>query len=375
MTDILQVFIAFGAGVLSFFSPCVLPLIPGYICFITGLHLEELTASSDRTFAKRRLILTEAVLFILGFSIIFVALGASATLLGSYFVAHKGLIRITGGIIIILFGLHVSGLLKIKFLEYEKKVHLRSKPVSWLGSLLVGMAFGFGWTPCVGPILGAILMLAATSDALAKGIMLLCFYSLGLALPFLLVAVGINRALNLFAKIKRYFKLISVVSGILLIIVGITILIPRASAEQAKPSKEVASDFALPGLDGQTLRLSDFKGKIVILDFWSISCPVCRRAIANFVKLYDKYKDKGLVIIGVNLDRADIDAVKRLSQSIGINYPVVKGDYALTQSYGGIRYTPTTFIIDKEMNIVKKFIGYTPVEVFESQINELLLGS
>ena len=381
MTDILHVFAAFGAGVLSFFSPCVLPLILAYICFITGLSSEELTVSQDVTSAKKRLILTEAILFILGFSLVFVALGASATFLGSHFIARKKLIGMIGGIILILFGLHMCGLLKIKFLEYEKKIHLKTKPISWLGSTFVGMAFGLGWTPCVGPILGGVLMMAATRDTLTKGVILLSFYSLGLALPFLLVSIGIKRTLTLFTKIKRHFKLISVISGILLIIIGITILIPAVWADPVKgsnvagkneESKEVASDFALPTLEGEILQLSDFKGKVIILDFWAIFCPPCRKGIPDFVKLYDKYKDKGLVIIGINLDRGDINEVKRFCQDMNINYPVVRGNYLVAEDYGGIRYIPTTFLIDEEMNIVKKFIGYTSYETFESQILRLL---
>ncbi|UCB57740.1 MAG: redoxin domain-containing protein [Candidatus Omnitrophota bacterium] len=372
MTNILQIFISFGAGLLSFFSPCVLPLIPAYICFITGLSAQDLTGPSAEISTKKRLILTEALLFILGFSLVFVGLGASATFLGSYFVSHQKLIRIIGAGAIILFGLHLSGLLKIKFLNREKRFHLKQRPVSWLGSVLVGMAFGFGWTPCVGPILGGILMLAATADTVAQGIILLCFYSLGLALPFLMVSIGIKWVLNLFTKIRRHLKLVSVISGILLIIVGITILIPAVWANEA-PSRKTAPDFVLSTIEGSQLQLYDYKGKVVILNFWTGSCPACRRAIADFIKLYDEYKDEGLVIIGINLDRGDIGKIKSVSEELDINYPVVKGDYALTEKYGGIYHIPVTFIIDREMKIVKKFVGYVSKETLESLIEELLL--
>ncbi len=360
------------------------PLIPAYVCFITGLSSEELTSAQGISFTKKRLILGEALLFILGFSFIFVVLGASATFLGSYFTRFQKWIKIIGGIIVILFGLHISGVLRLRFLEYQKKIGLRSKPATWLGSFFIGMAFGFGWTPCVGPILGGILMLAATSNTLAKGIMLLSLYSLGLALPFFLISIGIKWTLNLFSKLKRHFRLISVLSGILLIIIGMTILIPAAWADPAgweflfdrarqdEQSKEAAPDFALPTLDGETLQLSDFKGKIIILNFWAMSCPACRRLIPDLVKLYDKYRDDGLIIIGVNFDTARIERIKIFSDDMNINYPVIRGDYALAESYGGVRYIPTAFIIDKEMNIVKKFVGYASLETFESQIKGLL---
>lgn len=225
MTDVLQILTAFGAGLLSFFSPCILPLVPAYICFITGLSAEELGISKKKDFGKIRTVLPESLLFILGFSIVFVILGASVTFLGSFLFAKMKIIKIIGGLIVIFFGLHISGLFNVKFLQYEKKFHFKSKPITKFGSFLVGMVFGFGWTPCVGPILGSILMLAATKDSMVKGILLLSFYSLGLGLPFFLLSMGVGYMSGLFLKVKRHFKLISVVSGILLIVIGIGIMV------------------------------------------------------------------------------------------------------------------------------------------------------
>jgi len=220
-----SVLAAFGAGLLSFFSPCVLPLIPGYICFITGLSIEDLTAPGSKGAGNKSFILTGTILFILGFSVIFVGLGASATFLGSFLYEYQSLIRVVGGLVVVLFGLHIAGLFNIRFLQYEKRLHLKGRPAGALTPFLLGMAFGFGWAPCVGPILGSILMLAATRDSVGQGILLLSFYSFGLALPFLLVSVGIGRALALFSGIKRHFRVISLVSGALLIIIGIGMVI------------------------------------------------------------------------------------------------------------------------------------------------------
>ena len=225
MIDIRQILAAFSAGLLSFFSPCVLPLIPAYICFITGLSAEELNASEVGNSKKVKTILPESLLFILGFSIIFIALGVLAAFLGSFLFAKQRIIKIIGGLIVIFFGFHVSGLFNIKFLQYEKKLHLKNKPVTRFGSFLVGMVFGFGWTPCVGPILGGILMLAADKGSMANGALLLSFYSLGLGLPFLLLSVAIEKALTLFSKVKKHFKLISRISGGLLAAIGIWIII------------------------------------------------------------------------------------------------------------------------------------------------------
>ncbi|MDI6704442.1 MAG: cytochrome c biogenesis protein CcdA [bacterium] len=224
--DHISLWVAFLAGILSFFSPCVLPLIPAYISFITGLSAMELQESSDlgKGIKNLRKILFETILFILGFSFIFILLGAGATYFGDLIFANRRLLKLIGGIIVILFGLHVSGVFNIRLLQYEKRVHLKNKPAILFGSFFVGVAFAIGWTPCIGPILACILTLAATKDTLKQGIFLLSFYSAGLATPFLLTGVGIGWLLGLFSEIKRYLKLISIVTGGLLIIVGIGIM-------------------------------------------------------------------------------------------------------------------------------------------------------
>lgn len=224
MSDEVQIITAFGAGLLSFFSPCVLPLIPAYICFITGLSVEELNLSGYKSDGKGKNILPESILFVLGFSTVFIALGASATFLGTFLFENLTILKIIGGLIIVIFGLHVSGLLNIRFLQYEKKFNISKKPLNKLGALLVGMVFGFGWTPCVGPILGSILMLAATKESMGQGIILLIFYSLGLGIPFIVMGFAVGRMLSLFARVKQYFKIISIISGILLVFIGIGII-------------------------------------------------------------------------------------------------------------------------------------------------------
>ena len=222
-----SLFIAFGAGILSFFSPCVLPLIPAYVSFITGLSLEELRKPGDKrkNIENLQKVLWQTILFVLGFSFIFVALGATASYLGDLISRYEKIIRIVGGSVIILLGLHVTGIFNIKQLEYEKKLHLRSRPANIFGAFVVGMVFAIGWTPCVGPALAAILGLAGTQETIGKGIMLLSSYSLGLGLPFILTALAMNAFLNLFSKVQRYIKAISIVTGLLLIGVGILIII------------------------------------------------------------------------------------------------------------------------------------------------------
>lgn len=209
-------FVAFLGGVLSFLSPCVLPLVPSYLGFITGFTLEEIGS-------KRRLALVHAGLFVVGFSIIFVLLGASATAVGSAFRAYKDVIQQAGGVLIIVFGLYCLGVIKLGFLSTEKRVHLEQKPLGYLGSVLVGMAFGAGWSPCIGPILGGILSLAATEADLGRGMALLVAYSAGLAVPFLVAALAVEKFLAWFQKFRRYLGVVQKVSGALLVAVGILI--------------------------------------------------------------------------------------------------------------------------------------------------------
>jgi cytochrome c-type biogenesis protein len=222
--NIAELFTAFGAGLLTFLSPCVLPLIPVYICLITGLSFNELTGSKGAQLASKKLILTEALFFIFGFSFVFVALGASASFLGSFLSDHMRVFRIIGGSVLVIFGIHLIGIIKIPFLEREKRFQVKSKSASSFGSLLAGVAFGLGWTPCVGPILGGILVMAAARETLLQGVILLSAYSLGIALPLLLVSIGVHRAVQIFSKVKKYFRVVKIVSGVLLITIGINLI-------------------------------------------------------------------------------------------------------------------------------------------------------
>ncbi len=218
----ISLFIAFAAGLLSFVSPCVLPLVPSYITYITGLTLEELTTQTERK-GVRAIIIANSLLFIAGFSIVFIAFGASASLVGQLLVTYQDFIRKLGGVLIVVFGLYVMGILKIKFLMAEKRMHLKSRPAGYVGSVLVGVAFAAGWTPCVGPILGTILVYASTTDSMLTGVELLSSYSLGIGLPLFITALAVDSFLNYFKKVRAYMYGISVASGIFLVLVGVLI--------------------------------------------------------------------------------------------------------------------------------------------------------
>lgn len=214
---------AFIAGVLSFFSPCIIPLIPSYISYITGITFGELT--QETLPGKIRLLTAlHSIFFILGFTAVFVTLGLSFTLMGSFILKNSRMIEKIGGIIVILFGLQIAGIVKLNFLQREKRFEIKTKPLGYLGSFLVGATFSLGWTPCVGPILSSILILSSTAGEAKQGAALLLSYSMGLGLPFFISGILVNNFLGYFGRIKRYLRVISVISGIFIVIVGIMIL-------------------------------------------------------------------------------------------------------------------------------------------------------
>tara|TARA_E500000178_G_scaffold271630_1_gene269679 strand:- start:139 stop:846 length:708 start_codon:yes stop_codon:yes gene_type:complete len=217
-----ELLIAFGAGLISFLSPCVLPLIPGYISYISGSSLNELLE-------KKNINLTPIILFTVGFSIVFVIFGAASTYLGQVLLQNSYELRIAAGIVIILLSLHIIGIINLKFLNYEKRIQTNTNS-HFYSPILIGMAFAFGWTPCIGPILGSILVLAATEENINKGILLLTFYSLGLALPFILSGYLIQRFLIFSKNFKKNINLVSKIGGIILLITGILILTNQLQA-------------------------------------------------------------------------------------------------------------------------------------------------
>jgi len=217
--DRIGIFIALSAGFLSFLSPCVLPLVPSYLTFVTGMSLEDLQEGVDR-----RTTLVHSVLFVVGFSLIFILLGASASFLGQFFKHYETLIARIGGVIIVLLGLHMAGVFRLLPLMREKRLHLHDKPAGYLGTLGVGMAFGAGWTPCIGPVLGAILTYGFSRETMWAGVGLLTVYSIGLAIPFLVAALALNWFLQAFKRFRRFMPAVEKVSGGLLVFLGLLLL-------------------------------------------------------------------------------------------------------------------------------------------------------
>ncbi|HJU89197.1 MAG TPA: cytochrome c biogenesis protein CcdA [Gemmatimonadaceae bacterium] len=213
----LGLFISFTAGLLSFLSPCVLPLIPSYVTFITGMSLDEVQRA-------RRTALVHSLLFIAGFTLVFLALGATATVLGRALLVYRDWLSRIGGVLIILFGLYLLGAFNVALFARERRIHVADKPLGYLGTLLVGMAFAAGWTPCIGPILGSILIYTSSSADLGRGLLLLFVYSLGLAIPFLLASLLIERFFAAFARFRPYLIWVSRAGGVLLILIGLLLV-------------------------------------------------------------------------------------------------------------------------------------------------------
>ena len=216
---------SFVAGLLSFVSPCVLPIVPGYLSFISGVNVAQLKGETPVGLTRR--VAITSVAFVLGFSTVFVALGAAATLVGYYLQHYKRTLGMVGGVVIIILGLHTAGILPIKWLLYEKRADVKTRPLGLIGAYVVGLAFAFGWTPCIGPILGAILVYASQQETVAQGVLLLVAYSLGLGIPFILSGLAVNGFFAAFGRLRRHMRIVEYVAGALLVGVGLLLVTNR----------------------------------------------------------------------------------------------------------------------------------------------------
>lgn len=219
-------FFAFSAGFLSFVSPCVLPLIPSYVSYITGISFEDLVeGGDDKNFTK--VTLYNSLAFILGFTIVFVSLGASSSYFGSLLRDYQELIMRVGGVLVIVFGLFIMGILKLDFINRDKKFHLQEKPAGYIGSVFVGIVFAAGWTPCIGPLLGSILSIATSEGSVLFGVELLLVYSIGLGIPFLITSLALNTFLRHVPKVTKHMRVITTISGLILIAIGLLLVTDR----------------------------------------------------------------------------------------------------------------------------------------------------
>jgi cytochrome c-type biogenesis protein len=439
--------LVFVAGLISFLSPCVLPLVPGYVSMLSGVGVDQLKEGQGST-SK---LLSSALSFVIGFSAVFITMGATASAVGQFLLKNRNLLAPIAGALIILFGLHLIGwLVKISvrvgvmvgvilvaigaFLAFRGDAHLFLKPVHfyaasliflfgpsltrWLNrdvhmnnvggnqpgmvsGFLLGFAFALGWTPCIGPILTTVLAIAATREKVTEGIILLTLYSAGLAIPFLLTAVGIGRFMKFYQKFRRHLHTVEVFSGVLLLAIGGLIfmngltfisghiqglnpevLIDRfmphgAGAPAAAANSNLAPepDVTFKNLTGGEVPLSSLKGKVVLLNFWATWCEPCRSEIPLLIGLQDRYSSKGFTMLGASMDEDGVKAVDPFIHTTEFNvagqqrtmdYPIVLGNDAISDKFGGLLGMPTSYLISRDGKIVKRYIGV----VNEAQITK-----
>lgn len=390
--------IAFLAGILSFLSPCVLPLVPGYVSLISGVSIDRLKEGSSA--AARRAVILNSIAFNIGLSIIFLALGTTAGLVGAAIITNP-IIRIVGGIVIILFGLQLIGLLKIGALYKDTRMFSDEKPRGMLGSMTLGVAFAAGWTPCIGPILGGIIGLAATSGGWRSGLLLSSFYSAGLAVPFLLTGLGINQFLGFYSKFRKHLHKVEVVSGVILIIVGLLVasgystllsssklaaVLPNAEGwiklkpggnpipfpvSPNKANLELAPDVQFQTLAGKPFHLSEVRGHVVLLNFWATWCIPCREEIPVLNAMQHDLEARGLKIIGASLEDTAAGVNSYQNDVRKFDYDVVVGGSEAQAKFGNTPL-PTTYLIDREGRIREKIIGARDRAGWEAAVKPLL---
>ena len=393
--SLFNVVIAFAGGLLSFLSPCVLPLVPGYISLMSGVSIDHLKTGGAS--GSRRAVILNSLAFNAGLSVIFLALGGTAGLVGAAIINNIW-VRLIGGLVIIVFGLHLIGWLKIKYLYKDTRQFSSEKPRGILGSLTLGIAFAAGWTPCIGPILGGIIGLAATSGGWKGGLLLSAFYSAGLAVPFLVTGLGINQFLSFYSKFRQHLHKVEVVSGVILILIGALVMSNRVSllsstrlakilpnlesrfqfrgSENPGPktasntSYTAAPDVQFTKLDGSPFRLRDLRGRVVLLNFWATWCIPCRSEIPSLSAMQKDLDAKGLSIIGVSYDDT-ADLIHEFQKDIPQSYQIVLGGREVGSELPASPL-PTTYIIDRQGRIRDKLIGERTREAFESVIKPLL---
>lgn len=388
--------IAFLAGVLSFLSPCVLPLVPGYISLMSGVSIDRLKEGDSSTNARRAVIFN-SLAFNAGLSVIFLALGTTAGLIGAAIINNIW-VRVIGGLIIIAFGLQLIGLLKISTLYKDTRFFSNEKPRGALGSFTLGIAFAAGWTPCIGPILGGIIGLAATSGGWRSGLILSAFYSAGLAVPFLLTGLGINQFLAFYGKFRKHLHKVEVISGVVLIVVGLLVmsgqstlltssklaaLLPNAEGWiKVKPSGatasaptntkfETAPEVQFQTLAGQPFTLGQLRGQVVLLNFWATWCIPCREEIPVLNAMQQELGAKGLKIVGASLEDTAAGVEEYQKDVRKFEYQVLVGGDEAKAKFGGTPL-PTTYLIDRDGRIRQKIIGARDREGWEAAVKPLL---
>ncbi|MGD0963903.1 MAG: cytochrome c biogenesis protein CcdA [Candidatus Acidiferrales bacterium] len=448
-----SIFAAFVAGLVSFLSPCVLPLVPGYVSMLSGIGVEQLKQGR----APRGSLLTSALAFVTGFSIVFITFGASASAVGSFLVRNRTLLAPLAGALILLFGLHLVGWLvripvrvgrgiglllvvagiglsarpgifaRVKGVDLfaiaiifllgpiltrwlNRDVHFRKlggQPGPFSG-FLMGFAFAFGWTPCIGPILAAVLAVAATREKIGQGVFLLACYSAGLAIPFLVTALGIGGFLRFYQNFRRHLHTVEVFSGVLLLAIGGLVFAnrltwlsnklsflnrsvavmegkltaaPKIVPSSAKAAQPNEPDVTFQDLQGNKVPIASLKGKLVLVNFWATWCEPCRVEIPWMIEFQQKYGNRGFTLLGVAMDDEGKSVVDPFIQKTqfdvdghptAMDYPIVLGTDDIASKFGGLIGLPTSVLISRDGRVVKRYVGLVNQKDLEKEIQAQL---
>lgn len=383
----LNLILVFIEGLLSFFSPCVLPIIPVYISILSNssqdiLNNEDFKSSS---------LLKNTIFFTLGICTTFFLLGMTIGTFSQFFIDNKNLLMLIGGVLIIFMGIFYMELINIPLLQRDKRLNMKVKDMNILTSYLLGFTFSFGWTPCIGPMLASVIIMASGSESLLAGNLLVGIYSIGFILPFIIVAIFYKKLFERFNNTKKYLPILKKIGGIILIISGLIMIyngldkrnttIENEATNKVEQSQEdgkiKALDFTLYDQYGNTHTLSEYEGKTVFLNIWATWCPPCKQEMPYIEELYKEYNlnKEDVVILGLASPyfgkEGSKEDIKEFLNSNGYTFPVVFDENAdLIYSYG-IQAFPTTFVIDKEGYIAQYVPGGMTKEIMKTLIESV----
>lgn len=389
----LNLFLVFSEGVLSLFSPCIIPVIPIYLSILSNSNVQNLKEGKVKFINS--LLFKNTIMFVLGISTTFFILGSSVSALNYFLASSKDIILIIGGVLIFIMGVFYIVNINLPFLQKEKRIHIEIKEMKPITAYVLGFTFSFAWTPCVGPMLSSVLLMASTSSSVFVGNTLILVYTIGFIIPFVIIAIFYRKLYKFLDKIKIHLNIVQKISGAILIIAGIimifngigkyssylkkdntnqTKIVEKKRNNNAESDKIKAPDFSLVDQNGNTHKLSDYRGKVAFLNFWATWCPPCRGELPDINEIYKEYKNNSqdVIILGVAAPNLGKEGSKKditdfLSKN-GYTFPVMFDETGDIMDQYNIEAFPTTFIIDKDGNIYK----YAPGAIEKDEMKTLI---